>query len=185
MAQKLPVFCIAAVASNRGIGKDRRLPWKLDGDLRMFSRLTKETRTPEKQNAVVMGRETWLSIPSRHRPLRDRVNVVLSRSLEEPPDGVRLYHGFQEAIDSLQSDECRDKIETIWVVGGSSVYEAALCICDRIYLTHIEKEFDCDTFFPVFDTQLFQPASVDPRVPKDIKAENDVSYRFCVYERQQ
>jgi dihydrofolate reductase len=179
------VSCIAAVAANGGIGKNNELPWRLPREMKYFARMTKEVSSPGKQNAVVMGRKTWDSIPLKLRPLRGRINVVLSQTLKAV-DGAMLCSGLQEAIDVLTSAEYRDRVETIWIVGGSTVYKDAVSssVCHRLYLTHINKDFDCDTFFPEFDKMVYKPVS-DEQVPDDEQEENGVTYRFCVYERKE
>lgn len=71
---------VAATKNGLGIGKDGTLPWKLPGDMAYFKELTSRTRDSAKQNAVIMGRKTWESIPTKFRPLKGRINIVLSRS---------------------------------------------------------------------------------------------------------
>jgi dihydrofolate reductase/thymidylate synthase len=70
---------VVAAARNMGIGKDGGMPWNLPGDMAYFKDLTSRTRDAAKENAVIMGRRTWESIPARFRPLKGRINVVLSR----------------------------------------------------------------------------------------------------------
>ena len=76
----LPVSVIVATSKDWGIGKDGDVPWRLPGDLAHFRKVTLGTVDPERQNAVVMGRRTWESIPPKFRPLKGRVNVVLTRA---------------------------------------------------------------------------------------------------------
>ena len=77
---------VVAAAKNMGIGKEGGLPWSLPGDMAYFKYLTSRTRDAAKQNAVIMGRRTWESIPAKFRPLKGRINVVLTRlaSLQGP-----------------------------------------------------------------------------------------------------
>lgn len=77
----MQVCLIVACSQNNGIGLQNQLPWKLKFDLRFFQKTTMETSDPLKQNAIIMGRNTWDSLPSSRRPLKGRLNVVLSTRL--------------------------------------------------------------------------------------------------------
>lgn len=72
---------VVAACRNNGIGKDGKLPWSLPGDMAQFKRVTSQTVDQTKQNAVIMGRLTWNSIPDKFRPLPKRLNVILSRNV--------------------------------------------------------------------------------------------------------
>ena len=98
----LPVNVIVASTPSGGIGKDGKLPWELPGDMAYFKEVTLRTATPAattpaggpsvaKRNAVVMGRKTWSSIPAKFRPLKGRLNVVLTSSSDTA--GVRAGEG--------------------------------------------------------------------------------------------
>lgn len=80
--QLLPMNIIVAVDTNLGIGKDNQLPWHLPQEYAHFVRQTTQVRDKGKRNAVLMGRRCWESIPAKFRPLRDRLNCVLSRTME-------------------------------------------------------------------------------------------------------
>jgi dihydrofolate reductase len=76
-----PFFsCVVAATETWGIGKNGTLPWTLKKDMQYFKRVTTQTQCSTKRNAVVMGRKTWQSIPPAFRPLRNRINVVISRN---------------------------------------------------------------------------------------------------------
>merc|ERR1712228_312680 len=92
-----------------------------------------------KSNAVIMGRNTWESIPSKFRPLPKRINVILSKTLTQAPEGAKLARSLDEAIETLSQDE---SIESVWIIGGASVYEEALNSSHdcRIYLTKRRRD---------------------------------------------
>jgi dihydrofolate reductase len=139
---------IVAYCANKGIGKDNTLPWNIRSDLIKFSQLTKGSGN----NAIVMGKNTWLSIPKA--PLPGRENLILSKSLKmsDLPGGnrknVRIFKNFEDL-----NLYCGEKFEEIWIIGGSRVYQDFLHkdLIQEMHVTYIDKEFDCDTFFPDFD----------------------------------
>lgn len=123
-----------------------------------------------KCNAVVMGRKTWDSIPPRFRPLEGRVNVVVTRTPEAfvaanvPEEGkgkgeVEAVGSVGDALEVLRSynsasgeaDGDRPEIERVFVIGGATIYDAAIKLpqTERVLLTKIEAEYECDTFFSV------------------------------------
>ncbi|XP_053858521.1 dihydrofolate reductase isoform X1 [Vidua macroura] len=146
---------IVAVSQNMGIGKDGRLPWPpLRNEYKYFQRMTSTSRVEGKQNAVIMGKKTWFSIPEKNRPLKDRINIVLSRELKETPKGAHyLSKSLDDALALLDSPELQSKVDMVWIVGGTSVYKAAMekPIHHRLFVTRILKEFESDTFFPEID----------------------------------
>ena len=178
---------IVAATEAGGIGNAGGLPWKLPGDMRFFKKVTSAVAQPGKRNAVVMGRKTWLSIPQKFRPLAGRINVVLSRDAEfraeEDAKGdasVMTAGGFDEALDALASDATKLDLETVFVIGGGTVYEQALQsakhACDSVLMTRVYSDFVCDTHFPALDKDVFQ--ITDLSAPK---TDNEVSYQFMTY----
>ncbi|MFC1747832.1 dihydrofolate reductase [Pseudomonadota bacterium] len=167
---------IAAADKKLGIGKDNQLPWRLKGDLKYFSETT--TDAPEGMtNAVVMGSKTWDSLPEKHRPLKDRINMVLSRRDLDLPGGVILAKSLKDAFEKL--DELED-LNEVFVIGGASVYRQAIEHEDaeKVYLTEVDSEFDCDAFFP----EIPEDFKVESR--SDVQEEDEISYRFAVYVRR-
>ncbi len=160
-----------------GIGIGNKLPWRLKGDMQYFQYVTTEAE-PGKVNAVIMGRKTWESLPEKSRPLKGRVNIVLSRGYADVPTGVLVVNSLEDALSQLWHDETVDKI---FVIGGASVYTQALKHpdCDRIYLTEVMDKFECDAFFPKIDENVFKVIeSTEPHTEKEVK------YRFLVYGRK-
>ncbi|MFP4473166.1 MAG: dihydrofolate reductase [Candidatus Omnitrophota bacterium] len=138
---------IVAADEQGGIGRDGGLPWQLPADLRHFRTITTAS-APDQQNAVIMGRKTWESIPERFRPLPDRLNVVLTRRNDyDLPANVLQCDGLRKALSCLSRQEGVDRV---FVIGGSRVYDQAITLpqCRRIYLTRVHDTFDCDTYFP-------------------------------------
>uniref|UniRef100_F7GY92 Dihydrofolate reductase n=1 Tax=Callithrix jacchus TaxID=9483 RepID=F7GY92_CALJA len=120
--------CIVAVSQNMGIGKNGELPWPpLRNEFRYFQRMTTTSSVEDKQNLVIMGRKTWFSIPEKNRPLKDRINVVLSRELKEPPQGALLARSLDDALKLTEQPELANKVDMIWIIGGSSVYKIPRC----------------------------------------------------------
>lgn len=145
---------IVAAEATRGIARDGDLPWRLPGDTKHFMRTTSQTRDPLAENAVIMGRKTWDSLPARWRPLPSRKNVVLSRAQSLPlPASVLQYSSLGQALDALEAGPEAARIESVFVVGGGMIYREAILMaeCERIIYTRIHGEFVCDTFFPEFE----------------------------------
>jgi len=137
-----------------------------------------------KMNVVIMGRKTWESIPEKFKPLSDRINVVLSRKASEPhfaspyPADVLIASSLEDALQKLG---LRDDVAEIFAIGGESVYKEALAMpaCNRIFLTRIARDIECDAFFPTFDDKLFKVSYLS----KTSSNKDGLSYDFLVYER--
>ncbi|XP_074935706.1 dihydrofolate reductase isoform X1 [Phalacrocorax aristotelis] len=178
---------IVAVCQNMGIGKDGSLPWPpLRNEYKYFQRMTSTSHIEGKQNALIMGKKTWFSIPEKNRPLKDRINIVLSRELKETPKGAHyLSKSLDDALALLDSPELKSKVDMVWIVGGTSVYKAAMekPINHRLFVTRILQEFESDTFFPEIDYKDYKLITEYPGVPADIQEENGIQYKFEVYEK--
>lgn len=125
------ISAIAAMAHNRVIGKDQAMPWHLPADLRHF-----KAKTLGK--VVVMGRRTYYSIG---HALPDRINVVLSRSIDKLPDAL-VYADISQALSKYKDHD------EIVIMGGGHVYAATQHLWQRMYLTLIDVAIDGDCFFP-------------------------------------
>ena len=128
---------MAAIAENGVIGKDGKLPWRLPEDMKRFKALT--SRHP-----VIMGRKTYLSIPQKFRPLPDRTNIVLTHNPLEM-ESVISVDSIEEA---LKFCEKQYHTKMPYVIGGASVYSAALPYARALEITRIHKAFEGDVFFP-------------------------------------
>lgn len=184
-SRRIQLKLIVATCQDNGIGKDNNLPWRLKSELAYFARLTKTTQDFSKQNAVLMGRKTWQSIPARVRPLRNRLNIVLTSQpkseISDSPD-VLVCKSFPEAVQLV--DSLSDKLESCWVIGGSSVYEEAMrnIRLEKLYVTRILKDFDCDTFLPEINTDKWK-ITEDKDVPTEIQEEAGVQFKYEIYQR--
>ena len=127
------ISIIVAIAKNFAIGKDNNLLWHIPNDLRRVKKLTTG-------NVIVMGRNTYLSLP--RRPLPDRINLVITDNIDEQFEGCTMAYSIEEAFN-LMSD-----IKENFIFGGASIYKQFLPDVSKIYLTLVHKEFEADTFFP-------------------------------------
>ncbi|XP_066471891.1 dihydrofolate reductase isoform X2 [Tiliqua scincoides] len=155
-------------------------------EFQYFQRMTMTAAHEGKQNVVIMGKKTWFSIPEKNRPLKGRINIVLSNELKDAPKGAHfLARSLDEALKLLESSELACKTDMVWIVGGSSVYKAAMDkpVQQRLFVTRILHEFESDTFFPEIDLEKFRLLPEYPGVPADIQEEKGIQYRFEVYEK--
>ena len=141
--------------------------------------MTKNVKDSTKTNAVIMGRKTYFSVPDPMRPLKGRLNVVLTRDPSgfKYPENVIVCKSLDEAMEKLNEPAISKTVENIWIAGGSAVYKEAMesKFCHRIYLTEVKKSFDCDTFFPKL-TEDFKQVKNDDNVPEEIQEENGIQY---------
>lgn len=148
MTARAPLVLIWAMASNRVIGKDGDLPWRLPEDLRHFRRNTVG-------HAVIMGRRTWESLG---RPLGKRRNIVVSRTLAEAPEGAELADSLEAAIEMARATDSQPR-----VIGGAQLYAAALPLATELIVTELDEAYDGDTVFPPFDESAWAEVDRDER----------------------
>lgn len=158
------ISLIAAIASNRALGKDNNLLWHISEDLRHF----KETTTG---CVVIMGRLTYESMG---RLLPKRTNVIVTRNADYAVEGAVMVHSLDEAFEKFTSEE------EIFVIGGGEIYKASLPLADRVYLTEVQKEYDADTFFPELDPTVWRESS---RVHNERGEKFEYPFDFVVYDR--
>ena len=154
------VSLIVAYDRNKLIGKDGKMPWFIDGELRRFRELTTG-------NVVIMGRKT---IEAIGKPLPNRVNIVISR--DKNYDGCIMARSFDEAME-----KARETGLEIYITGGSTVYAPAIDIVDKMYITEIDVEYEGDTYFPDFDENDFI-RTVDEEITEP------VPYKYCTFTRK-
>jgi len=159
----MTVTLIAAVASNGVIGTNNDLPWRLPADMKYFIKHTIG-------KPVLMGRKTFESLG---KPLKDRTNVILSRTLKEAPEGCVLVATIPEALAKYNDVD-------LMVIGGADIYTQMLDVADRLQLTEIGQAFEGDAYFPSFDKREWKLISREEGIQDD---KNQLPYAFCVYER--
>lgn len=155
---------IAAMATNRVIGKDGDMPWKIPADLAYFRKVTEG-------HPIIMGRRTWESLG---RPLPKRRNIVVTSQPAEAFPGAEVVPSFDAALALCEADEL------VFCIGGGQLYRAALPQADCLYLTEIHQEIDGDTVFPEFDRAAWRENYRDPHTQGDAPHRFD----FVLYARR-
>ena len=148
----MKISLIAAMAHGRVIGKDNDMPWHLPADLKHFKSLTVG-------KPVIMGRKTLASMGNR--PLPKRVNIVLTRQKNFQAEGCVVVHSLDAAI------EAAGVCDEIIIMGGATLYEAALSKADTMYLTFIDAAIDGDTYFPEWDEKSWAESNRERREPDE------------------
>lgn len=153
---------VVAMDAKRGIGIDNKLPWHLPEDLAHFKRVTLG-------HPIVMGRKTFDSIG---RPLPGRRNIVVTRNADWRHEGVEVAHSLRDAV-ALAGGESAS------IIGGAQIFAEALDLADRMIVTHIDKQYACDTFFPEIDPARWTAVASEPQRSE---AEG-VEFSFVTYDK--
>jgi dihydrofolate reductase len=178
---KITINIAVAMTGNGGIGLKGGLPWpNLKDDMRLFSKRT----TGSGYNAVIMGRNTWLSIPETRRPLKNRTNLIISSSL---PPTSSCCHVFPCISDAITHCEAK-KYDEVWIIGGSGIYNDFLNVhhdkVHRVYIAYVCKNgysrgdkygYECDTFINIPpDSYLIEE--------KEYNTSENCYYLTCVHK---
>ena len=158
---------IVAIADNNGIGIKGQLPWHLSEDLKYFKRVTSGF-------PVIMGRTTYFSLP--FHPLKGRKNIVLNAGGDPIPEATCVY-SFEEAFAEAEATEA----ERCFVMGGASVYKAAIDRMDRLFITHVHTEIDADAWFPEINPEIWKEESRSETLHDE---ETGFNFEFTVYTRK-
>ncbi len=157
---------IVAVANNYVIGKDNRLPWHMPADIAYFKAVTWG-------HHVIMGRKNY---ESEGKSLPGRTNIVLSKNVFYTiPDGI-VVHNLSEGIDIAY----KNRETELFIIGGSKVYEMAMPVTDRIYLTRIYAGYSGDVYYPAPDFRDWKEVSCRPFKKDD---NNPHDYTYYIYDR--
>ncbi|WP_313520340.1 dihydrofolate reductase [Pseudomonas sp.] len=146
---RLPLALIAALAQNRVIGLDNKMPWHLPADLRHFKAMTLG-------KPVIMGRKTWDSLG---RPLPGRLNLVVSRQPNLTLDGAEVFPTLEQAILRAEQWAREQGASELMLIGGAQLYAQVLDQAERLYLTRIAASPEGDAFFPAFDASQWERTS--------------------------
>lgn len=162
------ISLIAAISRNYAIGAKNGLPWgHLPADMKHFVDLTKG-------KPVVMGRKTYESIPEDKRPLKDRLNIVLTKDFSFRAPGCTVVHSVNEVLGIANLHP-----ETM-IIGGASLYALFLSDAKRMYLTRVEKEFEGDVYFPYLDWHEWREREREERGADE---KNPYGLTFLTYEK--
>ena len=159
---------IVAVSENYGIGKDNKLLFNLPMDLKYFKEKTQN-------KVVVMGRKTFESLP--FKPLKNRVNIVITTDKEFHYEGIVVVNSFEELFEKLKNYNDED----VFLIGGSSIYNKLMERCRLAYITKVHKKVDADTFI----TNIEKSSNWEEINSSGILNENDLDFEFKIFENQE
>lgn len=154
------IALIVALAKNHVIGNNGYIPWKIKGEQKRFKDLTIG-------NVVIMGRRSFEEIG---RPLPNRTTIVVSSTKEYTGENCFTVRSLQEAIELAGNKD-------VFISGGARLYEEALPIVEKMYITEIDKNVDGDTYFPQFAEEDFIK-ELNERV------EGEIPYTYVTYTRK-
>ncbi len=154
----MKLIIIAAIARNRVIGKNGKLPWHIPEDLARFKQLTTG-------HTVIMGRKTFDSLD---KPFPNRVNIVITSNVI---NGVKSYPSLEFALQALNNEK------EVFVIGGGRLFADALKFADELRLTLVDRDVDGDTFFPAYEDYLRKNFQL-------IDQEYNIGFSFVYYVRK-
>ncbi len=159
------IILVAAMAKNKVIGLNNKLPWKMPADLRHFKAVTLT-------KPVLMGRKTYESIG---RPLPNRRNIVISRQPDLKLVGCEVAHSINMALELVFSEP------EVCIIGGTSIYEQALPLATEMQLTYIDADITGDSYFPSWDENDWQLRASQHNIAD---SENAFDYDFVILDRR-
>lgn len=145
---------------NIGIGYKQKIPWYIPEDIKYFKEITEG-------GVVIMGRKTYESIPTKFRPLKNRLNIVISTTMFNEQENLKIFSNLKLALEYLENTFCVRNIEfetkssetkrKIFIIGGESLYNEIIDsfpeYIDKLYFTSVDKKHlkteEFDTFFPL------------------------------------
>lgn len=158
------ISLIAAIATNRALGKNNDLIYKIPEDLKRFKEITKG-------HTIIMGRKTFESIG---RPLQNRTNIIVTRGKRKEERGIVMVNSLEEAIQEAKKSPGS---EEVFIIGGGQIFEQAINIADKLYLTVVEDNPKADVYFPnysEFTKVIFK---------EDHQTNEGLKYQFVTLEK--
>jgi len=167
MTEKKQISIIVAIAEDYGIGKNNQLLWHITDDLKRFKKITSG-------HTVVMGKNTYLSLP--FRPLPNRKNIIITDVPGETFDGCDTVYSIPEAIEKM------DENSENFIMGGASIYKQFFGMAQKLYITKVHIIMDADTFFPKIDTDEWE---LQEENEKQTDANNGLQYTFLTFIKKE
>lgn len=164
------ISMIAAMGSNRVIGRDNDLPWHLPDDFKFFQQTTNG-------HHIIMGRKNWESLPHKFQPLPNRTNLVITRQSDYVAKGATIIQTLEEG-QQLAEKAGEDEL---FIIGGGEIYRMGLAMADKIYLTEIDGEFEGQVTFPEFSHLAWNEIS---RVHHKKDERHQYAFDFVIYEKK-
>ena len=177
---------IAAISSNRCIGKGNELPWHISADLQHFKSMTTKQNENVIQGIVIMGRKTFESMGSR--PLPKRISFIITTQLDYAEqkglvgsEKAYVMHNLDDALTQAASLAHGAHLDTIWVIGGERVFKEAMMYTDRVELTHVDTDImDGDAFYPELPSE-FEVTEESEQMHDE---KSGLDFKFVTYKRE-
>ena len=176
------VNLIVAFCKNNGIGNENSIPWKISSDLKKFKKYTSPKQNMQ-SSAIIMGKNTYNSIK---KPLVNRDNLILSSTLniDETFDNKNIVKSFSK-VERIEDFVKLKNYDEVWIIGGSKIYDlflnsyrnSGLLKPTNLYITYIDEDFECDTFFPTIDTNIYKFVS------QETHDTNGKEYNYTILDR--
>ena len=155
------ISIIVAVAKGGAIGKEGKIPWKIPGEQRQFKELTTG-------HVVIMGRRSYEEIG---HPLPERTNIVVSKTKVFSGENLYTVKSLKEAIERAGQEE-------IFIAGGAELFQEALPLANKIYMTYVDMEVpDADRFFSIFHEEEYKREEIE-------KVGGETSYLRVLYTKK-
>ena len=185
---------IVAVNNDNGIGYKGDLLYRSKKDMEYFRKITTESED-NKINAVIMGKNTWYSIPSKYRPLKKRLNIIISKNnklqIEEEcikySDCIYVFDSLNNALNFLKNQIIVDKI---FIIGGERLYQEALKdpLCEYLYITKIDDNTISDRKFPEINENNYKIIQNNEDIENEMKIvsqniKKNIKLNFIKYQK--